>query len=103
MTDDITLGSAVRTPIGSFNAMLASVPAARLGSLVVAEAIRQAGIEPGQVDKEYMGIRSGRLRALRLGGGEVIALSVERGYEFVLQGSEKRACMFSNPMNHHCQ
>ncbi len=53
--DDIMLCSAVRTPIGSFNGTLASVPAPRLGSLVISEAIRRAGIEPGQVDEVYMG------------------------------------------------
>ncbi|MBW8056650.1 MAG: acetyl-CoA C-acyltransferase [candidate division NC10 bacterium] len=53
--DDIILGSAVRTPIGSFEGVLASLPAPRLGSLVIAEAIRRAGIGPGQVDEVYMG------------------------------------------------
>ncbi len=53
--DDIILGSAVRTPIGSLNGILASVPAPRLGSLAIAEAIRRAGIEPGQVDEVFIG------------------------------------------------
>lgn len=53
--DEIIIGSAVRTPIGSFNGMLASVPAPRLGSLVIGEAIRRAGIEPSKVDEVYMG------------------------------------------------
>ncbi len=53
--DDIILGSAVRTPIGSLSGILASVPAARLGSLAIAEAIRRAGIEPGQVDEVFIG------------------------------------------------
>ncbi|MFQ5881562.1 MAG: thiolase family protein [Candidatus Methylomirabilales bacterium] len=55
MMDDIIIGSAVRTPIGSLNGVLAPLPAPRLGSLVIAEAIRRAGIEPGQVDEVYMG------------------------------------------------
>jgi acetyl-CoA C-acetyltransferase len=53
--DDIVLGSAVRTPIGSLSGMLASLPAPSLGSLVVREAINRGGIEPDQVDEVYMG------------------------------------------------
>lgn len=53
--EDVIIGSAVRTPIGSFNGTLASVPAPRLGGLVVAEALRRAHIEPAQVDEVYLG------------------------------------------------
>ena len=55
MNDDIVIGSAVRTPLGSFNGALASVPATRLGSLVVAEVLRRANLEPAQVEEVYMG------------------------------------------------
>ncbi|MFQ5990330.1 MAG: beta-ketoacyl synthase N-terminal-like domain-containing protein, partial [Candidatus Methylomirabilales bacterium] len=55
MNDDIVIGSAVRTPLGSFNGALASVPAPRLGSLVVAEVLRRANLEPAQVDEVYLG------------------------------------------------
>lgn len=53
--EDVIIGSAVRTPIGSFNGTLASVPAPRLGGLVVAEALRRAHVEPAQVDEVYLG------------------------------------------------
>jgi acetyl-CoA C-acetyltransferase len=53
--DEIFIGSAVRTPIGSFNGSLASVPATQLGGLVVAEALRRAHLEPAQVDEVYLG------------------------------------------------
>lgn len=53
--DDIVIGSAVRTPIGSFNGSLASVSAPQLGGLVVAEALRRAHLEPAQVDEVYLG------------------------------------------------
>ncbi len=53
--DDIVIGSAVRTAIGSFSGSLASVPATQLGGLVVAEALRRAHIEPTQVDEVYLG------------------------------------------------
>jgi acetyl-CoA C-acetyltransferase len=47
--------SAVRTPIGKFLGGLASFSAPELGAKVVAEAVRRAGIEPGQVDEIIMG------------------------------------------------
>jgi acetyl-CoA C-acetyltransferase len=53
--DDVVIGSAVRTPIGSFSGALASVPAPQLGGLVVAEALRRAHIEPAHVDEVYLG------------------------------------------------
>jgi acetyl-CoA C-acetyltransferase len=47
--------SAVRTPIGRFLGSLSTVPAPRLGALVVREAVRRAGIAPEQVDEVIMG------------------------------------------------
>lgn len=44
-----------RTPIGKFMGGLASLPAPRLGAIVVAEAVRRAGIEPAAVDEVVMG------------------------------------------------
>ena len=38
--------SAVRTPIGKFLGSLSSLSATRMGALVVAEAIRRAGVSP---------------------------------------------------------
>lgn len=52
---DVVIVSAARTPIGGFNGALKSVPATKLGSLVVAEAVRRAGLEPEQVDEVIMG------------------------------------------------
>lgn len=49
------LVSATRTPIGRFLGSLSSVPATRLGSLVVKEAVRRAGIEAAQVDEVILG------------------------------------------------
>jgi acetyl-CoA C-acetyltransferase len=46
---------AVRTPIGAFMGGLAPVPATRLGAIVIAEAVRRAGIAPGSVDEVLMG------------------------------------------------
>ncbi|MDR7416580.1 MAG: acetyl-CoA C-acetyltransferase [Armatimonadota bacterium] len=47
--------SAVRTPIGRFLGGLSTVPAPKLGALVVREAVRRAGVTPEQVDEVIMG------------------------------------------------
>ena len=47
--------SAVRTPIGKFQGSLTPFSAVDLGACVVREAVRRAGIEPGQVDEIIMG------------------------------------------------
>ena len=47
--------SAVRTPVGKFQGGLASFSATDLGAIVVREAVRRAGIEPGLVDECIMG------------------------------------------------
>jgi acetyl-CoA C-acetyltransferase len=44
-----------RTPIGKFLGGLAGVPATQLGAIVVAEAIRRAGVSPEQVDEVILG------------------------------------------------
>jgi acetyl-CoA C-acetyltransferase len=47
--------SAVRTPTGKFLGALKSLTATRLGALVVAEAVRRAGLDPQAVDECIMG------------------------------------------------
>jgi len=47
--------SAVRTPTGKFLGALKTLKATELGALVVAEAVRRAGIEPAMVDECIMG------------------------------------------------
>ncbi|OPL15286.1 MAG: acetyl-CoA acetyltransferase [delta proteobacterium MLS_D] len=47
--------SAVRTPLGSYNGTLAGIGATDLGGLVIAEAIRRAGIEPALVNEAIIG------------------------------------------------
>ena len=47
--------SAVRTPIGKYLGGLSSLPAPQLGALVIREAMRRAGIEPGAVEEVIMG------------------------------------------------
>ena len=53
--DTAVILSAVRTPVGKFQGGLASFSATDLGAIVVREAVRRAGIEPGLVDECIMG------------------------------------------------
>jgi acetyl-CoA C-acetyltransferase len=46
---------AARTPMGSFNGAFSSVPATKLGSLVIAEVLKRSHIPPNHVDEVYMG------------------------------------------------
>src|SRR5690349_15997387 len=55
MSEEIVLISAVRTAIGKFGRSLKDMPAPRLGGLVLAEAVKRAGIAAGQVDEVIMG------------------------------------------------
>jgi acetyl-CoA C-acetyltransferase len=54
MQNPVIVG-AVRTPIGKFLGTLASIPATRLGALVVSEVVKRAGIQADQVDEVLMG------------------------------------------------
>jgi acetyl-CoA C-acetyltransferase len=47
--------SAVRTPIGKFQGVLASLSAPELGGKIVAEAIRRAGLDAKQIDEAILG------------------------------------------------
>jgi len=52
---DVVILSAARTPIGRFMGGLAPVPAPRLGSVAIAEAVRRAQVPAQRVDEVYMG------------------------------------------------
>jgi len=52
---DIVIVSAQRTPVGSFNGGLASLPAHDLGKIVIQSAVERAGIELGDVDEVILG------------------------------------------------
>jgi acetyl-CoA C-acetyltransferase len=55
MARSVYIVSTARTPIGSFNGLLASVQAPQLGAIVIKAAIERAGIKPEQVQEVYMG------------------------------------------------
>lgn len=52
---EVYIVSAVRTPIGSFNGALSSVPAPKLGAAAIKGALTKAGIDAKEVDEVYMG------------------------------------------------
>ena len=51
----IVIASAARTPVGSFNGTLASLPAHELGRVAIQAAIERANLEPGDVSEVIMG------------------------------------------------
>ncbi len=51
----VVLAGACRTAIGVMGGALSTIPAADLGTIVVKEAIKRAGIKPEQIDEVYMG------------------------------------------------
>ncbi len=49
------IASAVRTPMGSFQGVFSSIPATKLGSQAIAEAMKRINLRPDRVDEVYMG------------------------------------------------
>ncbi|HEV2673130.1 MAG TPA: acetyl-CoA C-acetyltransferase [Aliidongia sp.] len=52
---DVIIAGAARTPVGSFNGALASVPAHYLGETVIREVLARSGVEPGEVSEVILG------------------------------------------------
>ena len=55
MNAKVVIAGSCRTAIGKMSGMLSTVPVAKLGEIVIREAIRRAGIQPTDVDMVYMG------------------------------------------------
>ena len=55
MAQKVVLAGAVRTAIGKMGGALSNTPAAELGSIVIKEALKRAGVDPSQVDEVLMG------------------------------------------------
>jgi acetyl-CoA C-acetyltransferase len=53
--EQVVIAAGARTPIGSFNGTLSSVPAHELGRIVLQEAMNRAGVEPGEVSEVILG------------------------------------------------
>jgi len=54
--NDVVILSSCRTPLGTFQGGLKDVGATDLGSVVIKEAVKRAGLEPGDVDEVIMGM-----------------------------------------------
>ncbi len=52
---DVVIASAARTPLGSFQGTLSSLPAPELGAAAIREAVSRAGIQPDRVESVFMG------------------------------------------------
>ena len=61
---DIVIVSAVRTPVGSFNGALASLPAHELGAVAIKAAVERAGVDPAEVEEVILG------QVLQAGAGQ---------------------------------
>jgi acetyl-CoA C-acetyltransferase len=55
MSQSIVIAAAARTPVGSFNGALASVPGHELGKTVISAALQRAGVEAADVSEVVMG------------------------------------------------
>ncbi|MCX8032726.1 MAG: acetyl-CoA C-acetyltransferase [Thermoleophilia bacterium] len=55
MSRNVVIVSGARTPVGRFLGTLSEIPAPKLGAIAIREAVRRAGIEPGEVQEVIMG------------------------------------------------
>jgi acetyl-CoA C-acetyltransferase len=55
MSEEVVIVGAVRTPVGSFNGALASLPAHELGAIAIKEALSRAKVDPADVDEVVFG------------------------------------------------
>jgi acetyl-CoA C-acetyltransferase len=67
---DVVVAGAVRTPIGRFGGALSALTPGQLGAVAAREALRRAGVGPGQVDDVLFGC------ARQAGGGPNVARQV---------------------------
>lgn len=85
-TRNVVIVSAARTPIGSFLGSLSSVPATKLGSIVIESVLQRANIEKDHVDEVIMG------NVLTAGEGQSPARQAALGAGL----SQKTECMTIN-------
>ncbi len=52
---DVVIAAAARTPIGSFNGSLSSLPAHDLGKVAIVEALKRAEVAPAEVSEVVLG------------------------------------------------
>ncbi len=99
---DVVVVSAVRTAIGTFGGMLKDYPAPDLMALVIREAVKRAGVDPGDVGDVLVGqcmqrmdeVVTGRLAALKAGlpitvPGATIHRNCASGMQSVIYGAQQ--------------
>ena len=52
---DVVIAGAARTPVGTFNGSLSTVPASHLGAVAIKEAMKRAKVEAAEVDEAVLG------------------------------------------------
>ena len=62
--DDVVIGSAVRTPIGTYKGSLKDLKGDQLGTIVINEVLKRSKISNNQIDEVIMG------QVLTAGGGQ---------------------------------
>lgn len=55
MTEEVLIAAARRTPIGSFQGVLAPLTAPQLGAVAVQAAVKDSGLSPEQIDESILG------------------------------------------------
>jgi len=55
MSREVVIVGACRTPVGSFNGTLKDMPVVELGAIVMAEAVKRAGVKAEQLDEVIFG------------------------------------------------
>lgn len=55
MTEEVLIAAARRTPIGSFQGVLAPVTAPQLGAVAMQAAVKDSGLSPEQIDESILG------------------------------------------------
>ena len=73
MSREVVIVAATRTPLGSFQGSLASVPATKLGSVAIKGALEKCGVEGKDVDEVIMGM------VLPAGTGQAPARQASKG------------------------
>ncbi len=108
--EEIVIVSAVRTAVGRLGGGLKDVEPDILGKIVIEEAIRRAGIEPGEVDEVILGqtkqsadaANLARVAALRAGVPvEVPAYTIMRQCGSGLQAIHNAACQIMCRRSRH--
>ena len=101
-SDPVVILSYARTPMGSFQGSLAGASATELGATAVKAAVERAGIEPGDVEKLFMGCvlpaGLGQAPARQAAIGAGLPVSVEATTVNKVCGSGMQAAIFAHDM-----